>query len=396
MLLTYDQFRDILTPLQKPCAFLHMESFEQNISTLLELAGDKNIRIASKSIRSVEAMRIILQTSKQFQGIMCYSAAEAIYLYDEGFDDLLIAYPTWDERSLKRICKLIQVGATITLMLDSIEHVEHLETIALEANGHFLVAIDFDLSSSFPGLHFGVYRSPINTVEAVMNLIKRIQASPYLKLDGMMGYEAQIAGVADASPKQLIKNSMIRLLKRQSKKHIRKKRIELMKAFKSEGISLRFMNGGGTGSLQYTVQEDLVTEVTVGSGFYNPHLFDKYKEFSLSPAVGYAIEITRRPREHIYTCAGGGYVASGAVGIDKLPEIYLPKGATFVDQEGVGEVQTPIVYKGPETLNYGDPIILRHSKAGEICERFQSLYVIENGEISRELSTYRGDGFCFL
>ena len=395
-LFSYEEIRTTLQSIQKPCAFLHVESLEKNIESILQMSGDKRIRIASKSVRSVSMLKKIMEYSDRFKGVMCFTAEEAIYLYEQGLDDLLIAYPTWDETLLRQVCRLVKKGATITVMIDSSEHIDRLTSIAKEEQGTFLVAIDIDLSTQFPGLYFGVYRSPLRSAESVVSLIKRINDSPYIKLDGIMGYEAQIAGVVDDAPKQSIKNSIVRFLKRRSLKEIANKRTAIMKALQKEGVSLRFINGGGTGSLTSTKDEPSVTEVTAGSGFYNSHLFDKYTNLQLVPALFFAIEITRIPQPNVYTCAGGGYVASGSAGVDKLPEIYLPEDATLTNNEAVGEVQTPVIYDGSVDLTFGDPIILRHSKAGEICERFQHVYIIKSNEVIGKETTYRGDGKCFL
>ena len=65
-----------------------------------------------------------------------------------------------------------------------------------------------------------------------------------------------------------------------------------------------------------------MTEVTVGSGFFASKLFDYYRHFRHLPAAGFAIEIIRLPETNIYTCHGGGYIASGAIGKDKQPYPY--------------------------------------------------------------------------
>lgn len=98
----------------------------------------------------------------------------------------------------------------------------------------------------------------------------------------------------------------------------------------------------------------------------------------------------RKPAPTIYTCLGGGYIASGAIGKDKEPEIWRPNGAKLLALEGAGEVQTPIFYNGEERVEIGDSILFRHSKAGELCERFPFLYRVKEGEIVGEYSTYRG------
>lgn len=189
---------------------------------------------------------------------------------------------------------------------------------------------------------------------------------------------------------------MIRLLKQRSIPRLAERRKQIVEALKARGAKLRFVNGGGTGSIETTIKEDVVTEVAVGSGFYAPGLFDHYMTFQHQPAAGFAIEIVRRPKDDIYTCLGGGYIASGSTDANKQPVPYLPAGSALTDLEGAGEVQTPIVYRGPEKLSLGDPIFLRHSKAGELCERFTDLHLISQGKIVETVPTYRGEGKNFL
>ena len=55
-----------------PCAFLDEVALDRNIQSIIELSGNKKIRIASKSLRSVPVMQRILAASDRFQGIMCF------------------------------------------------------------------------------------------------------------------------------------------------------------------------------------------------------------------------------------------------------------------------------------------------------------------------------------
>ena len=88
-------------------------------------------------------------------------------------------------------------------------------------------------------------------------------------------------------------------------------------------------------------------------------------------------------------------MASGAIGKDKEPEIWRPDGAKLLALEGAGEVQTPIFYNGEERVEIGDCILFRHSKAGELCERFPFLYRVKEGDYW-EVFNISGDGQCFL
>ncbi|GER90581.1 amino acid aldolase [Dictyobacter vulcani] len=328
---------------------------------------------------------------------MCFTAREAIYLASLGFQDLLVGYPTWHAEDISAVARAIAEGAQITLMIDSVDHIQQIETIASQQEVCIPVCLDLDMALSLPGLHFGVWRSPLRTLEQIRPVLNSIVAAPHVALAGIMGYEAQVAGVGDQYPKSAAKNRLVRYLKQRSIREVAARRTATLKLIESYHLpALRFVNGGGTGSLHTTRAEAGVTEITVGSGFYAPALFDNYRDFRYQAAAGFAIEIVRQAHRGIYTCLGGGYIASGAVGRDKQPQPYLPTGARLDPLEGAGEVQTPVHYPGPLKLKPGDPIFLRHSKAGELCERFKTLLLVSNGTINEEIPTYRGDGQCFL
>ena len=96
------------------------------------------------------------------------------------------------------------------------------------------------------------------------------------------------------------------------------------------------------------------------------------------------------------TGLGGGDLSSGAPGPARMPTPWLPEGLSLDDEEGAGEVQTPLIGPAADRLELGDPVFMRHSKAGELCERFDSLYLVEDGAIVDQVPTYRGEGQAFL
>lgn len=393
---TYSQYRELFRGREMPFAFVDLDRFDENTRAIASRAGTKQIRIASKSIRCLTLIKRITSSNLVYQGVMAYTGYEALHLSRNGIDDLLVAYPIWHEAQVGAVCDAVREGNSITLMIDCAEHIKHLGAIAKKHGVTLPVCMDLDMSSDFPGLHFGVRRSPLTTAAQAIEFAKAILAEPSLQLDGLMGYEAQISGLQDRVPGKALMNAVIRKLKTSSIKEVAERRGAVIAGIEALGHKLRFVNGGGTGSLESTREESWVTEVTAGSGFYSPGLFDHFTNFKHQPSAGYAIEITRRPQPDTYTCHGGGYIASGSAGKDKLPVPWLPEGAALLGIEGAGEVQTPFVYTGPEKLAIGDPFFLRHAKAGEICERFKTFLLISGGIIVDEVATYRGDGECFV
>lgn len=392
----YSDYKKLFADRELPFAYVDLDALNANIETILQSVGAKSIRINSKSIRSVALLKYIQAANPRFSGILCYSAPEAVYLAEQGLDDLLIAHPTWNEAHIEAVANMVRRGKLITLMVDSFEHVHRLEEIAERLGVTLPICLDLDVSSDYPGGRFGVWHSPIRSVRHAISIIDAVEHSNNVYLDGIRGYEAQIADIPDNVPGRFFNNLRLRILKRQSMREVMTTRAEVVAVLQTSGILLRFINGGGSGSLKATAKDPVISEVSVGGAFFAPHLLDHYKDASYQPAAGFALEIVRRAAHDIYTCLGGGYVASGNAHKDKLPKPYLPDGALLLDVEGVGEVQTPIRYIGSERLHLGDPIFMRHAKAGELCEHFNTLLLVSDGEIVDEVTTYRGDGQAFL
>jgi len=393
---SYTRYRALLAKQQAPYAFVDMDLLEANVHAILQRAGDKSIRIATKSIRCCAVLRHILKSSPRFQGLMSFTAAESLYLLDQGFDDLLLGYPTTDTAAIATLVQAIGQGKRVTFMADHVDQLELLSRAGEEYGVTVPWCLDLDVSTRFPGLQFGAYRSPLHSVEEVQRFLDRADDLPNLHLRGLMGYEGQIAGVGDRAHGVDLRTRVVRMLKRNSIAELSARRRAVVELLHKRYPHIDLVNGGGTGSLESTREEAWVTEVTVGSAFFAPALFDSYANFQHLPALCFALPVVRIPRPGMVTCLGGGYPASGPAGPSRLPQPYLPRGLRYVPAEGAGEVQTPL-YDPTGQLRIGDPVFFRHAKAGELCERFDRLLVVQGNRVLEEtMSTYRGEGQCFL
>ena len=282
-------------------------------------------------------------------------------------------------------------------MVDSTDHLDLIDAAAGAGRRAIRVCIEFDTSLWLAGgrVKVGVKRSPLRTPADARALAREIVRRPGFELAGVMGYEAHIAGVGDKPLGKHLERPAIRWLKRRSAAELAERRAAVVAAVR-EVAPVELVNGGGTGSIHSTVREQVVTEVTAGSGFYAPTLFDRYSGFKLRPAAMFAMPVVRRPSGGVATLLGGGYHASGAAGADRLPAPHLPSGLRLDSREGAGEVQTPVIGAAAASLRIGDRVYLRHAKAGELCERFDSLHLVSGGRVVDEVPTYRGEGRSFL
>jgi len=329
---------------------------------------------------------------------MCYAAEEAAVLAQHGIDDLLVAYPTVQASDLEILKKLHTSGKKVCLMVDSREGIRRVVSHMKGARSPFPVAVDVDVSVRLLGgkLHVGVKRSPVRSTAQVLELASEIAGQGSLSFAGLMGYEAQVAGLGDRNPFKRMMNPIYGLVRRHSVRRVAAQRKELAEALAAKGHPPALFNGGGTGSLTYAIHEPWLTELTAGSGFVCSHLFDYFSNFRLEPAAFFALQASRSSDPGMVTCLGGGYIASGEPGWDKVPVPHLPTGARLVPAEGCGEVQTPVVL-GPGTqVELGGPVLFRHAKAGELAERFTEYLLVSGGKIVERAETYRGLGGCFF
>jgi D-serine deaminase-like pyridoxal phosphate-dependent protein len=392
----YEELESIFAEVDAPFAFVDLDAMWSNAREMLARARGTPIRVASKSVRCRALLEAILDRDPGFRGLMTFTLPESLWLHRRGFRDLLLAYPSVHRGALAELARLDSDLAPI-VMVDSTEQLDRIESAAGRPRRPIRVCIELDVGWWPLGgrLKVGAKRSPLRTPEQAAALAREIAGRERFELAAVMGYEAHIAGVADRPLGRRLQEPLIRFVKRRSAAEIAARRAAVIAAVR-DVAPVAIVNGGGTGSIHTTRREEVVTEVTAGSGFYAPTLFDRYADFRLRPAAMFAMPVVRRPSGGVATLLGGGYHASGAAGRDRLPAPHLPRGLRLDPFEGAGEVQTPVIGAAAVSLRVGDNVYLRHAKSGELCERFDRLYLVSGDRIADEVPTYRGEGRCEL
>ena len=279
-------------------------------------------------------------------------------------------------------------------MVDDVAHLDIVDSVRSSQAVQVRVAIDIDAGLRMGGQHVGPKRSPLYDADAVLALARAIGERDGFQLVGVMTYEGQVAGVPDDVPTQRAKSLVVRRLKSLSMSQLAVRRREIADAL-ARVVELEFWNAGGSGSVQDTAADPAVTEVAAGSGLLVPTLFDHYQSFQPRPAAFYGLPVTRRPSAGIATVHGGGLVASGPAGGDRLPSPWAPAGLHLTGLEGAGEVQTPLTGHPAALLKIGDLVWFRHAKSGELFEHTRTVQLLTGDRFVDEVPTYRGHGLAF-
>ncbi|MEU6014109.1 amino acid deaminase/aldolase [Streptomyces sp. NPDC047515] len=383
--------------LDAPIAIVDLDAFDANADDLVRRAAGKPIRVASKSVRCRALLERVL-ARPGFAGIMSFTPAESLWLARAGFEDVLLAYPSADRAAFAELAADPKLAAAVTVMVDDHAQLELIDAARAGGREEIRVCLELDTSLQLLGgrVRIGALRSPLRSPAQLAELARSVARRPGFRLVGLMAYEGHIAGVGDAVAGRPLRSRAIRLMQATGRRELAVRRAEVVRAVRAVAPDLEFVNGGGTGSVQHTAAERAVTEIAAGSGLYVPRLFDNYTSFTARPAALFAQPVVRRPGVGVVTVLGGGYPASGPAGADRLPVPYLPEGLRYDPQEGPGEVQTPLLGAPADDLLIGDKVWFRHAKAGELCERFDELQLIEGDRVTAAVPTYRGEGRTFL
>jgi D-serine deaminase-like pyridoxal phosphate-dependent protein len=369
--------------LHPPFAVVDLDALRSNGADMVRRANGKPIRVASKSIRSRAILERVL-AMEGFSGIMAFTLPEALWLVSCGLRDVLVAYPSVDTDALRALGSDRVAAGEITVMVDSASHLDLIESLHLPHQIRICLDIDAAFVAFGGKLRVGALRSPVREPDQAVRMAEDIACRPGMRLVGLMSYEAQIAGVGDRVPGAY--GRVVRWMQARSRQELAVRRGRVVQAVR-QAAGLEFVNGGGTGSIERTAAEHAI---------FHPRLFDFYRSFSGRPAALFALPVVRKPSAEVVTVLGGGYPASGPSGASRLPYPHLPAGLKYDSNEGAGEVQTPLIGDAAHELRIGDRVWFRHAKAGELCERFASLHLIEGDRMVEEVPTYRGEGRTFL
>ena len=376
-----------------PTYVVDLDAFDTNAADLVRRAGGKPVRVATKSLR-VPALVERAAAAPGFAGLLAYSLREALWLCEQGVsDDIVMGYPSVDRVALARLATSDAALAAITLMVDDVRQLDLLDSVRPDG-APVRLAVDVDAGLHLGPAHLGPKRSPLGDAADVVELAQEIQRRDGLRLVGVMTYEGQVAGVPDEVPRHRFRSAAVRSVEKASVAQLADRRAEVASAL-HEVAALEFWNAGGSGSLETSAADPAVTELTAGSGLLVPGLFDHYRSFRPLPAAYFGVPVVRRPSGHVATVAGGGLVASGPAGHDRLPVPWAPPGLHLTSFEGAGEVQTPLGGPGASALLVGELVWFRHAKSGEVAEHVLEAHLLRGNEIVETVPTYRGTGHAW-
>src|SRR5680860_513188 len=97
---SHERYEATFAAVEAPFAFVDLDAMAANAAEMLGRAGGKPIRVASKSLRCRALQERVLRSDPGFAGQMTFTLPETLWLAEQGFENLLLAYPTADTGAL--------------------------------------------------------------------------------------------------------------------------------------------------------------------------------------------------------------------------------------------------------------------------------------------------------
>src|SRR4051794_30695634 len=131
--------------LDPPFAAVDLDAFDSNAASLERRAAGTPIRVATKSVRSVDLIRRVL-ARPGFAGALSYTLPEALWLADRIPDltNIVVGYPTAHREALRELAKSEDKAERVSIMVDSTEQLDFVESVVGSDGPPIRVCVDLD------------------------------------------------------------------------------------------------------------------------------------------------------------------------------------------------------------------------------------------------------------
>jgi len=229
-----------------PLVVVHRDVLVQNICEMADFAREHGVALRPhlKTHKTLEIAR--LQLEHGAVGLTCAKVSEAEVFAENGFEQILIAYPVVGARKIERLFGLIRAhkSATIQTLTDSFEQARSLSEAAVSHGVTLSVWIKVDS---------GLKRCGTQPGEETVALLRAVQVLPGLQVEGLLTHAGHAYGAA--TPEQ------VRELGRGEAECL----LRTAELARAEGLAVQAISVGSTPTVRVSGQVQGVTEIRPGN-----------------------------------------------------------------------------------------------------------------------------------
>ena len=232
-----------ISGLSTPALVLDANVLKANMAAMEKLLADSSLKLRPHYKSHKCAAIAKWQIENGAIGMTCAKLSEAEDLCDAGFEDILLANQVVDPAKVRKLAELAK-NCRLTVCVDDGENIKALSAAAKNCGSTIHCLVEYEI---------GMERCGVATKEEVLNLAKQILASENLTFEGIQAYAGHLSHEEDPVTRRV-----------ETEKNAEKLR-ELIGYLKENGVSVKTLSGGSTGTSTLKAMEGLYTELQAGS-----------------------------------------------------------------------------------------------------------------------------------
>ncbi|MBN7783332.1 DSD1 family PLP-dependent enzyme [Ponticoccus gilvus] len=231
--------------IQTPALVLDLDALERNVKKMGDYAKAHGMRHRAhgKMHKSVDVLKLQMELGGA-AGVCCQKVSEAEVFVRGGIKDVLVSNQVRDPAKIDRLAQLPKHGAQITVCVDDVANIAELSEAAQKHGTELGIFVEIDC---------GAGRCGVTTTEAVVEIVKAVEAAPNLTYKGIQAYQGAMQHMDSYADRKAKIDAAVAQVG------------DAVEALKAQGIETGLVSGGGTGSYYFESNSGLYNELQCGS-----------------------------------------------------------------------------------------------------------------------------------
>ena len=347
--------------LSTPALVLDVNILNANMSAMDRILKDSSLKLRPHYKSHKCAALAKMQIENGAIGMTCAKLSEAEDLCDIGIEDILIANQIVDPVKIRKLADLAN-NCRITVCVDNIQNINELSVAARTCGSTIHCLVEFDI---------GMERCGVVDKEEVLALAKHIDNCDNLVFNGLQAYAGHISHIEDSNTRKQMTEENYTKLK------------DLIAYLNKNGICVKTVSGGSTGTAEIKAMEGLYTELQAGSYMF---MDATYRNLSLPFKNSLFILTTVVSQRNGLTVVDAGVKTCGTD--QGMPSLYKGNAEKIVASEEHFQF-----HNCTEKTAVGEKILLIPSHCCSTVNLHDKIYLVDQDTvIDRILITAKGIG----
>ena len=350
----------LLTQLETPALACDRKKFLENIEIMKTMLEGKTLKLRPhfKSNKCAAIARLQIEKGGA-KGITCAKLSEAMDLADAGIEDILIANQIVEPAKIAKAAELAKC-CHLTVCIDSAENAQGFSKAAVNAGSTVYCYVELDI---------GMKRCGARSEDEFVEIAKVVNSLPNLEFSGIQAYAGNIAHMKSRADRETLMDEFHDRLR------------ALIAHLAKEGIAVKEISGGSTGSSVLKAQKGLYTELQAGSYIFLDSTYGKVEELPFRHSLFVLATV-------ISVHAGGRFetildAGVKALGSDQdLPEVYTMDGKHLSGDIEVNEEHMKFYSDYDPQLKLGEKVLIIPGHCCSTVNLYDKLYFFEDGKIT--------------